>query len=101
MKSLDSQISKITNNISKGGNGKINILLKLNQSWSDIIGPKVAKYCFASNLKFDKIYKTNIIYINCQNSSIACYIDANKSNIIEKICSYYGYKIISKIITIQ
>jgi hypothetical protein len=101
MRSLNSQISKITENISKGNKGKLNIVLKLNQSWAEIIDPKISQYCFASNLKFDKLQNKNTLYIKCQNSAVACYIDANKSCIIEKICSYYGYRIISKIIAIQ
>jgi hypothetical protein len=101
MKSLTSQISKITNNVSKGNKGKLNIILKLNQSWSEIIDPEISKYCFVINLKFDKLQNKNTLYVKCQNSAVACYIDANKSNITEKICSYYGYRIISKIIATQ
>ena len=101
MRSLNSQISKITDYISKGNKGKLNIILKLNQSWSKIIDSEVSKYCFASNLKFDKLKNESILYIKCQNSAVTCYIDANKSCIIEKICSYYGYNIISKIIATQ
>ena len=101
MKSLNKEISRITENISKYNKGKLNIVLKLNQSWSEIVNPKISQHCFAVNLKFDKIKNRNILYIKCQNSSVACYIDANKSKIVEKICSHYGYKIISQIIAIQ
>ena len=95
--SINGYISKITNQISKKKGGKINILLSINQNWHKIIDQKIASNSFIYNLKFDKQTNHSTLFIKCHNSSVACCIENEKSNIIEKICSYYGYKVISDI----
>ena len=95
--SINGYISKITNQISNKKGGKINILLNINQIWYKITDRKIASHSFAYNLKFDKQTGHSTLFIKCQNSAVACCVENEKSNIIEKLCSHYGYRIVSNI----
>ncbi|MCE3255530.1 MAG: hypothetical protein K0R25_1024 [Rickettsiaceae bacterium] len=78
------------------------ILGNLSKNWQKIVGEKCWQFCHPKKVKFEKNKKANgVLSISAYNSSIGFYLEANSSQIIENIASYYGYKIISEIRIIQ
>lgn len=77
------------------------IISYLNKNWSGIVGEKFFQFCKPKKVKFSNRSKnkknSKTLYINAYNPSIAFYLEANSNLIIEKIASYYGYKIIDEI----
>lgn len=95
-RSLEDNISKIIKPISKKKRDNFTILNKLNKNWEEIIGKKYAPFCEAIKLKINADKKTTL-HLNAYNSAIAFALEGLKNDIIEKIASYFGYKIIHNI----
>ena len=71
------------------------VLLILKRNWENLLGQKYFEFCEAEKVYFQK-YKKNsgILYIFAFNSVVSFYISNNKSFIIEKINSIFGYNLI-------
>ncbi len=70
----------------------------LNKNWQNIVGEKCWQSCFPKKITFEKNKKNNgVLTISASNASIAFYLEANTSQIIQNIASYYGYKIVDAI----
>lgn len=83
---------------------KDNFLLtnSLNKNWQKIIGEKCWQFCSPRKIQFEKNKKANaVLTIAANNSAVAFYLEANISQILENIASYYGYKVVGDIKIIQ
>jgi hypothetical protein len=81
------------------------ILENLSKNWQQIVGQQCYEMCFAKNIKFSRAVKAaknnGTLTISANSSAVGFFLEANSSQIIENIASYYGYKIISKINIVQ
>ncbi len=93
---LDHKISKIIKPISKKKRDNFAVLTKLSKNWQQIIGDKYYQYCYPKKIKFNQDGKA-ILFIGAYNSAVAFALEGNQNYIIEKIASYFGYKIISNV----
>jgi hypothetical protein len=74
------------------------VINNLNKNWQKIVGDRCWQFCIPKKVRFQKGKKNNAtLYIVAYNSAIAFYLEANSTQIIQNIASYYGYKIISQI----
>jgi len=97
---LDDNISKIIKPISKKKRENFVILQNLTKNWPEIAGQKYYQYCYPKKIKFNQ-NNTAILFIGAYNSAIAFALEGNKNYIIEKIASYFGYKIVTDIKILQ
>lgn len=80
----------------------LTLIVPIIKNWENIIGKKYSKFCEPEKIRFKKGEKGNgELYISVFNPAIALYLDSNELYICEKIASYFGYKIVSKIRLIQ
>lgn len=71
------------------------IILIIRRNWNNLIGEKYYEFCEPEKVSFKKDMKKNAtLYIKCFNTIIAFYIENNKSFILEKINSIFGYNLI-------
>ena len=64
--------------------------------WNSLLGKDIANYCFPKSIKMSRENKngTLILYVERGNEIIAEY---SKKEIMDKINSYFGYKLIDQI----
>jgi hypothetical protein len=99
---LETHISKILKPVFAKKKDNFLVIGNLNKNWQKIVGEKCWRFCSVKKIKFAKNKKSDaIVTIAASNSAIAFYIEANSSQIIENIASYYGYKIVSQIKIVQ
>lgn len=78
--------------------GNFAIITSLNKAWPTVIGEKFQQFCAPKDIKFERSQKINgTLIIKAYNPSVAFFLEANSSQIIERIAIYYGYKVISQI----
>lgn len=95
---IEYQISSIIKPIMGKKKDNFIILSNLIKVWRDIAGEKLYQFCEPYKIKFEKDKKNfGILYIKAFDPSTAFYLESISNEIVEKICAYYGYKIISKI----
>lgn len=83
-------------------NKNLTLIIPIIKNWESIIGKKYSQFCEPEKIRFKKGEKGNgELYISVFNPAIALYLDSNELYICEKIASYFGYKIVSKIRLIQ
>lgn len=83
-------------------NKNLSLIIPIIKNWEGIIGTKYNKFCEPEKIRFKKGERGNgELYISVFNPAIALYLDANELYICEKIASYFGYKIVSKIRLVQ
>lgn len=74
------------------------IIVILRRNWESILGEKYFEFCEPEKVTFMKDKKNDgTIYIKCFNAVISFYIENNKSFILEKINSIFGYCLICNI----
>lgn len=76
------------------------LINNLHKNWPNIVGERFYQLSIAKKIKFDK-KNSATLYITSHSPAVAYYLEANSSQIIEKIASLYGYKIIKEIRIIQ
>ena len=83
-----------------GNNGML--FLELLNSWEEIIGKELAKYCLPQNISFKKDQRIDgCLNISVLSGAFAMEIQQRQRQIIEKINSFFGYPAISKLKIIQ
>jgi hypothetical protein len=99
---LEKHISQILKPVVINKRDNFLAISNLNKNWQKIIGGKCWRFCYARKIQFSKNKKSNaILTIAVHNGAVAFYLEANASDIIENIASYYGYRIVSEIKIIQ
>ena len=93
---LDHKISQIIKPISKKKKDNFVVLNSLLKNWEAIVGAKYYRYCYPKKVQFNTNNKT-VLFIGSYNAAVAFALDGHQNYIIEKIASYFGYKIISSI----
>lgn len=95
---VEEKISEILKPILGKKKSNFATIISLNKGWNNIIGEKFQQFCAPKDIKFAKNQKNNgTLIIKAYNPSTAFYLEANSSQIIERIAVYYGYKLISEI----
>ena len=70
--------------------------------WPLIVGSKYASYSYPAKIIFPSQYKNNgYLHVIATNGGVAMQIQYSQPVIIEKISSYFGYQLISRIIIHQ
>ena len=83
-----------------GNNGMF--FLELLNSWEEIIGKELAKYCLPQNIAFKKGERIDgCLNISVLSGAFAMEIQQRQRQIIERINSFFGYPAISKLKIIQ
>jgi hypothetical protein len=93
---LDQKISKIIKPISKKKKDNFLILNNLEKNWEKMVGAKYYQFCYPKKVQFNTNNKT-VLFIGAYNAAVAFALESQQNYIIEKIASYFGYKIISNI----
>jgi hypothetical protein len=95
---VEEKISDILKPLLSKKKNNFAVINGLNKAWMNIIGEKFQQFCAPKDVKFSKNQKNNgTLIITAYNPSTAFYLEANSSQIIERIAVYYGYKVISEI----
>jgi hypothetical protein len=95
---IENQINSIIKPIMSKKKDNFIIIANLTKIWPEIIGKKLYQFCIPHKIHFEhKKRNAGILYIRAYNPSIAFYLEANSNQIIEKIATYYGYKIVGGI----
>ena len=88
-KSLPSGLKTI---LKKGGYNYASII----NNWSDLVGKQISNVCYPKSIKTGRELKDGILYLNVFHGD-QLLIEYNKTNIIDKINIFFGYKFVKSI----
>ena len=88
-KSLPSGLKTI---LKKGGYNYASII----NNWSDLVGKQISNVCYPKSIKTGRELKDGILYLNVFHGD-QLLVEYNKTNIIEKINIFFGYKFVKSI----
>ena len=78
--------------LKKGGYNYASVI----NNWSDLVGKQISSVCYPKSVKTDKELKDGILYLNVFHGD-QLLVEYNKTNIIDKINVFFGYKLIKNI----
>lgn len=99
--SIDQKLNNLLAPIFSGSKKEFIIINNLVKNWSEIIGAKYSKLCYAKAVSFDKTQKTAKLTIAVHNAAVGFFLENSSEIILERIATFYGYKAITKIIIKQ
>ncbi len=99
--SIEQKLSNLLSRIFSGSKKEFIIINNLTKNWSEIIGDKYSKLCYAKSVSFDKIQKNAKLTISVHNAAVGFFLENNSEVILERIAVFYGFKAINKIIIKQ
>ncbi len=88
-KSLPSGLKTI---LKKGGYNYASII----NNWSDLVGKQISNVCYPKSIKTGRELKDGILYLNVFHGD-QLLVEYNKTNIIDKINIFFGYKFVKSI----
>ncbi len=94
-------MSHLLRPIFQGSKKEFILINNLVKNWSQIVGPKYAKFCAPKIVNFEKNKSGAKLTISVFNSSVGFFLENNSDIIIERIATLYGFKSINKIIIKQ
>ena len=101
LQTLEEKMSHLLRPIFQGSKKEFILINNLVKNWSQIVGPKYAKFCTPKLVNFEKNKTGAKLTISVFNSSIGFFLENNSDIIIERIATLYGFKSINKIIIKQ
>ena len=78
--------------LKKGGYNYASII----NCWSDLVGKQISDVCFPKSIKTGKELKDGILHLNVFHGD-QLLVEYNKTNIIDKINVFFGYKFVKNI----
>ena len=78
--------------LKKGGYNYASII----NNWSDLVGKQLSDVCYPKSIKTGKELKDGILHLNVFHGD-QILVEYNKTNIIDKINVFFGYKFIKNI----
>jgi hypothetical protein len=94
-------MSHLLSQIFQGSKKEFILINNFVKNWSQIVGPKYAKFCAPKIVNFEKNKSGAKLTISVFNSSVGFFLENNSDIIIERIATLYGFKSINKIIIKQ
>ena len=88
-KSLPSGLKTI---LKKGGYNYASII----NNWSDLVGKQISDVCYPKSIKTSKELKDGILHLNVFHGD-QLLVEYNKTNIIDKINIFFGYRFVKNI----
>ena len=88
-KSLPSGLKTI---LKKGGYNYASIISK----WPDLVGKQISDVCYPKSIKTSKELKDGILHLNVFHGD-QLLVEYNKTNIIDKINIFFGYRFVKNI----
>ena len=88
-KSLPSGLKTI---LKKGGYNYASII----NNWADLVGKQISNVCYPKSIKTGRELKDGILYLNVFHGD-QLLVEYNKTNIIDKINIFFGYKFVKSI----
>jgi hypothetical protein len=101
LQSIDQKLTSLLKPIFAGSKKEFIVINNLVKNWSEIIGEKYAKLCYAKSVTFDKTQKSAKLTIAVHNAAVGFFLENSSEIILERIATFYGYKAITKIIIKQ
>ena len=78
--------------LKKGGYNYASII----NNWSDLVGKQISNVCYPKSIKTGRELKDGILYLNVFHGD-QLLVEYNKTNIIDKINIFFGYKFVKDI----
>ena len=78
--------------LKKGGYNYASII----NNWSDLVGKQISNVCYPKSIKTGRELKDGILYLNVFHGD-QLLVEYNKTNIIDKINIFFGYKFVKSI----
>jgi hypothetical protein len=101
LQTIEEKMSHLLRPIFQGSKKEFILINNLVKNWSQIVGPKYAKFCAPKIVNFEKNKSGAKLTISVFNSSVGFFLENNSDIIIERIATLYGFKSINKIIIKQ
>ena len=94
--------SAVDKSLSSSFNKYNSAILQIIKNWKSIVGEKYFPYCQPKKISFKKgVRGQGTLRVEACNSAIAMYLDMQEDYILEKIASFFGYRVVSKLRIIQ
>ena len=78
--------------LKKGGYNYASII----NNWSDLVGKQISDVCYPKSIKTSKELKDGILHLNVFHGD-QLLVEYNKTNIIDKINIFFGYRFVKNI----
>ena len=78
--------------LKKGGYNYASII----NNWSDLVGKQISNVCYPKSIKTGKELKDGTLHLNVSHGD-QLLVEYNKTNIIDKINVFFGYKFVKNI----
>ena len=78
--------------LKKGGYNYASII----NNWSDLVGKQISEVCYPKSIKTGKELKDGTLHLNVFHGD-QLFVEYNKTNIIDKINLFFGYKFVKNI----
>jgi hypothetical protein len=101
LQTIEEKMTHLLKPIFQGSKKEFILINNLVKNWSQIVGPKYAKFCAPKMVSFEKNKSGAKLTISVYNSSVGFFLENNSEIIIERIATLYGFKSIAKIIIKQ
>lgn len=98
--SIEDHLSLFLKPIVKQNKKEFSILSALVKNWQSVIGDKYHKLCYPKSVFSSRDGKISLI-VAVANPAIGFFLKNNSPLILERIASFYGYKMVSKIVIKQ
>ena len=79
--------------LKKGGYNYASII----NNWSDLVGKQISEVCYPKSIKTGKELKDGTLHLNVFHGD-QLFVEYNKTNIIDKINLFFGYKFVKLIL---